>query len=147
MDTDAIYLDYAKAFDKVDHDLLLKKLHRYGFHEQLIAWIESFLTGRSQRVVVDGVSSLAALAISGVPQGSVLGPILFILFVNDMKDCVKYSIIRLFADDTRILKGIDSSENVQELQEDFFAVINWAHVNNMHLHEEKFLYVAHRVLH
>ena len=61
-----------------------------------------------------------------------------------MKDCVKYSIIRLFADDTRILKGIDSSENVQERQENLLAVINWAHVNNMHLHEEKFLYVAHR---
>ena len=143
-DTDAIYLDYAKAFDKVDHDLLLKKLRRYGFHEQLIAWIESFLTGRSQRVVVDGVSSFAGLAISGVPQGSVLGPILFILFVNDMKDCVKYSIIRLFADDTRILKGIDTCENVQELQEDLLAVINWARVNNMHLHEEKFQYIAHR---
>ena len=99
-------LDYAKAFDKVDHRLLLEKLKRYGFHPKILSWIESFLANRTQHVVVNGAASIAAIIISGVPQGSVLGPLLFILFIDDMQHCIKYSVIRFFADDTRILKHI-----------------------------------------
>ena len=102
-DTDAIYLDFAKAFDKVDHQLLLKNLRRYGFNERLISWIESFLAERHQQVVINRESSYSAKVRSGVPQGSVLGPLLFILFINDMESCVKHFTIRFFADDTRIL--------------------------------------------
>ena len=105
-DTDAIYLDFAKAFDKVDHRLLLLKMERMGFHRSLVKWIESFLSEREQRVVLDGVASLAAIILSGVPQGTVLGPLLFIIFINDMQLCVTGSIIRFFADDTRILRHI-----------------------------------------
>ena len=105
-DTDAIYLDFAKAFDKVDHRLLLLKMERMGFHRSLVKWIESFLSEREQRVELDGVSSLAAIILSGVPQGTVLGPLLFIIFINDMQLCVTGSIIRFFADDTRILRHI-----------------------------------------
>ena len=146
-DTDAIYLDFAKAFDKVDHKLLLKKLRRLGFHEKLVQWIESFLTGREQRVVLDGVSSVAAIVLSGVPQGTVLGPLLFILFINDMKLCVTGSIIRFFADDTRILRHIYSLADTKVLQEDLLSVVQWAKRNNMALHEDKFELLVHRHRH
>ena len=102
VDTDAIYLDFAKAFDKVDHRLL--KMNKLVFYEKVTKWVESFLSKRQQSVVVDGVSSFEVPIQSGVPQGTVLRPILFIIFINDMKLSVKGSIIRHFADDTRILK-------------------------------------------
>ena len=143
-DTDAIYLDYAKAFDKVDHNLLIAKLRLYGFNKCLIKWIESFLTNRTQSVVVDGHQSLLALIKSGVPQGTVLGPILFILFINDLEKCIKHSTSRFFADDTRISKQIQSVENVAELQEDLNRVIQWSQHNNMVLHEDKFQLLIHR---
>ena len=82
-DTGAIYLNYAKAFNKVDHQLLLSKLQLYGFRSKIISWIESFLTNRTQQVVVDGHMSIIALNISGVPRGTVLGPILFLIFINN----------------------------------------------------------------
>ena len=143
-DFDAIYLDYAKAFDKVDHKLLIKKLHLYGFHPRLINWIESFLTNRTQKVVIDGCFSLLALIISGVPQGTVLGPILFLIFINDIDQCVSHSIIRCFADDTRICKAIRDSSNVTELQADLDHVTQWSIRNNMALHEDKFEFICHR---
>ena len=105
-DMDAIYLDYAKAFDKVDHQLLIRKLQLYGFHPKIIIWIESFLTNRTQQVVVDGHMSIIALIISGVPQGTVLGPILFLIFINDIASCVLHSTLRCFADDTRICRSV-----------------------------------------
>ena len=143
-DVDAIYLDYAKAFDKVDHKLLIKKLHLYGFNPKLINWIESFLTGRTQKVVIDGHFSLLALIISGVPQGTVLGPILFLIFINDIEQCVVHSTIRCFADDTRICRSISDSSNVTELQADLDQVSQWSSRNNMALHEDKFEFICHR---
>ena len=96
-DTDCIYLDYAKAFDKVDHALLIKKLSKYGIHPKIIKWIDSFLNDRTQQVVVDGQLSVAALIVSSVPQGTVLGPILFFIFINDITFCVTNSVICCFA--------------------------------------------------
>ena len=109
-DTDAIYLDFAKAFDKVDQ-------------QHLIAWIASFLTDSPQHVVVNGISSLVAMIISGVLQGSVLDPLLFILFINDLQGCVESSVIRFFAYDTRLLKQIHCHEDSAMLQKDFDSVI------------------------
>jgi hypothetical protein len=142
-DTDVIYLDFAKAFDKVDHPLLIKKLERYGIHPKMIAWISSFLSGRTQSVVVNGIHSFIAAIISGVPQGTVLGPILFILFINDIGDCVNHSTVRCFADDTRLSSKIDTSLDCSKLQEDLYAVIKWSERNNMQLHEDKFEYLYH----
>ena len=142
-DMDAIYLDYAKAFDKVDHQLLLSKLQLYGFHSEIIRWIESFLTNRSQQVIVDGYMSITAPIISGVPQGTVLGPILFLIFINDIASCVSHSTLRCFADDTRIYRSISDLNNVRKLQSDLEEVTKWSARNNMTLHEDKFEYICH----
>ena len=142
-DTDCIYLDYAKAFDKVDHALLIRKLSKYGIHPKIITWIESFLQGRTQQVVVEGQLSFAALIISGVPQGTVLGPILFLIFINDITHCVSSSVIRCFADDTRIMKAISHTPDMTLLQHDLDRVTQWSIRNNMSLHEDKFEFLSH----
>ena len=144
-DTDCIYLDYAKAFDKVDHALLIKKLSKYGIHPKIIKWIDSFLNDRTQQVVVDGQLSVAALIISGVPQGTVLGPILFLIFINDITFCVTNSVIRCFADDTRIMKAISQTQDMPLLQQDLDRVTQWSIRNNMSLHEDKFEFLSHAV--
>ena len=142
-DTDAIYLDFAKAFDKVDHQLLLKKLKAFGVTGKVFQWIESFLLDRDQYVAVNGVKSAVSKVISGVPQGTVLGPILFIIFINDMNESIVSSILRSFADDTRILKAIHSYLDVPELQVDLDNIIKWSRDNNMSLHKNKFELLQH----
>ena len=144
-DADAIYLHYAKAFDKVDHNLLIKKMHILGIHPKIILWIENFLSNRTQKVVVDGYVSIIALIISGVPQGTVLGPKCFLIFINDIYLCIKHSTTRCFADDTRLLKAIICNEaDVTTLQSDLDSVIKWSVTNNMTLHEDKFEFICHR---
>lgn len=143
-DFDSIYLDYAKAFDKVDHTLLIRKLALYGIHSKVIKWIESFLSNRKQAVVVDGHLSLLAAIISGVPQGTVLGPVLFLIFINDIENCIMHSIVRCFADDTRISIAVRSEQDVKLLQQDLENVIQWSDRNNMALHKDKFEYMCHK---
>jgi ribonucleases P/MRP protein subunit RPP40 len=122
--TDAIFLDFKKAFDTVPHEKLIKKLESYSIDDQIIQWIKSFLTGRSQRVVLDGVCSDELEVSSGVPQGSVIGPILFLIYINDIVDNVK-SNVRLFADDTLIYRKILSTEDISILQGDLDVISKW----------------------
>ena len=87
--------------------------------------------------------SFAALIISGVPQGTVLGPILFLIFINDITNCVSDSVIRCFADDTRLMRSISTCNDMILLQHDLDRVVEWSLRNNMALHEDKFEYMAH----
>ena len=143
-ETDVIYLDYAKAFDKVDHNILLQKLHNYGIRGQLYTWIKAFLTNRTQTVVVNGQHSYPRSVISGVPQGSVLGPILFILYINDLHKVVCNCNAGSFADDTKIERKIDISEDADSVQHDLDNIIEWSKKNNMVLHEDKFMLLRYK---
>jgi len=121
---DQIYLDFQKAFDKVPHQRLLYKLRKAGIKGTMLSWIESFLTGRRQRVKVNGVYSFWSWVLSSVPQGSVLGPLLFILFINDLPGLIR-CLCMIFADDTKLTKKVDTLEEVDELQEDLNSLHEW----------------------
>ena len=108
--TDTVIMDFAKAFDKVNHSLLLHKLHNYGVRGQVNRWIADFLQDRKQTVVVDGAKSDPVAVKSGVPQGSVLGPNLFLVYINDLPGTVS-SPVRLFADDTAIYRPITTGQD------------------------------------
>jgi len=110
-------LDFSKAFDTVPHDKLLYKLEKYGIQGPLHAWLASFLTHRHMRVVLEGVESQEVPVISGVPQGTVLGPLLFLCHINDLPDHVK-SQVRLFADDCLIYWEIKKPQDHHILQQD-----------------------------
>ena len=116
--TDLILLDFSKAFDKFAHKKLISKLHFYGIWGKTLSWVKDFLDSHSQAVVFNGVKLDKIAVSSGVPQGSVLGPILFLAYINDLPDDVK-SRVRLFADDTAIYLAISSEGESITLQNDF----------------------------
>ena len=122
----------------------MEKLQKYGFSPQFIIWIKSFLTNRPQSVVLDGIHSYVASIISGVPQGTVLGPILFIIFINDMEHCIQHSVVRFFADDSRVSKQISCEQDTELLQNDLDNIIKWSIANNMLVHEDKFELMIHK---
>lgn len=122
LQTVIVTLDLAKAFDSVSHKRLLLKLSRYGIGEQLLQWFNSYLEGRSQRCVVHGCSSNSLPVLSGVPQGSILGPLLFLVFFNDLPTVVD-SQVALFADDSKCAQVINRAEDCELLQE---------HLDNLH---------------
>ena len=95
-----MYLDFAKAFDKVDFNIVLEKIRKLGINGELLKWIKSFLTDRTQNVVVNGKTSHTMEVISVVPQGSVLGPLIFLILLEDIDSNVDYSKVRSFADNT-----------------------------------------------
>ena len=130
---DVVYLDFAKAFDKVDHGITLRKLKLLGIKGQLGRWICSFLTNRVQSVLVEGKTSKLKPVTSGVPQGSVLGPLLFLVLIGDIDKTVASSFLSSFADDTRVGKGIASEEDIHNLQADLEAFYQWSVDNNMTL--------------
>ena len=122
---DIIYTDFAKAFDKVPHQRLLRKMKDIGIVGNVLNWVRSFLTGRNQRVRVENEFSNSVPVKSGIPQGSVLGPTLFVIFINDMPEIVE-SMCQLFADDAKIFRNVSSREDCIKLQNDLDKLTEWS---------------------
>ena len=136
--TDAILLDFSKAFDKVDHKLLISKINHSGIHGRLLSWLTSFLDHRVQHVVVDGCVSNSNPVLSGVPQGTVLGPLLFLIYINDIADNLSPgSSLRLFADDSLLYREIKSPIDSVILQKDLDSLQEWETLNKMEFHPGK----------
>jgi len=122
---DVIYLDFQKAFDKVPHARLIKKLKAHGIDGKTLTWIETWLSGRLQRVVLNGSKSNWTEVMSGVPQGSVLGPLLFVIFINDIDDNIAHELLK-FADDTKLFGAVSTKEEVDELRKDLHKLFCWS---------------------
>ena len=122
---DVILLDFAKAFDKVLHKRLLHKLCHYGVRGKTLQWIPSFLSSRTQQVLVEGCESAKLDVLSGVPQGTVLGPLLFLVYINDLPEVVSTSTLRLFADDSLLYRQVRNQTDSKDLQNDLSALEEW----------------------
>ena len=125
IDLDIIFLDFSKAFDSVPHQRLLSKLESYGVCGPVLEWTRSFLSSRRQQVVVEGVVSSWVQVLSGVPQGSVLGPLLFVCYINDMPDMIT-SFIYMYADDAKILNSVSGDVDQASLQSDLDTLTEWS---------------------
>ena len=134
----SILIDLQKAFDTIDHDILFSKLHYYGVRGVALSWFKSFLSNRSQRVSVSGIKSTVKYLLFGVPQGSVLGPLLFLIYINDLYNAIPYSLTNLFADDTMLL---DQSKSLKALSKiinsDLKCLVNWLTANKICLNSKK----------
>ena len=134
---DVTYCDFRKAFDKVPHRRLLQKVSAYGFRGRILTWLTSFLLGRQQRVHVGGDSSEWHPVHSGILQGSLMGPLLFVLYVNDLPRCVAHSLVYLFADDLKVFRSIRIPKDSRKLQDDIDQIYKWAEHSLLQLHPEK----------
>ena len=133
---DAIYFDFAKAFDNVSHERLLSKLKSHGINGKVLEWIKVFLSNRRQIVNVNGMKSDPATVLSGIPQGNVLGPILFVIYINDLPEVVKCGTY-LFADDTKIFRQITTKEDALQLQSDINSLEQWSQKWLLTFHPKK----------
>lgn len=134
---DVIYLDMSKAFDKVSHRQLINKLYQYGFRGNILNWFQSYLHDRKQRVTVLGATSIPLSVTSGVPQGSILGPMLFLLYVNDLPETVSSSRVATFADDTKLFKAISNMTDSSSLQKDLEDLGQWSLSSGLKFNESK----------
>lgn len=133
---DSIYTDFSKAFDKVNHRILCKKLQLFGIHGSLLRWIESYLERRNQLVALKAELSAPICVTSGVPQGSHLGPLFFIVFINDLIENLSCPCL-LYADDLKVFSVIKSIKDAESLQNDLNSITHWCKVNHMFLNVKK----------
>src|SRR3981081_1675878 len=133
---DVIFLYLHTAFDKVLHVRLLEKVKAIGIDGKILRWIGEWLNRRKQRVVLNGSESEWIEVTSGVPQGSVLGPILFLIFINDIDECIKTRIWK-FADDTKVVGRVGSKKGIELITEDLLALVKWCQDWQMVFNVEK----------
>ena len=134
---DVVYCDFMKAFDKVSHIRLIQVMNYYCIPINIVNWVKDFLRNRMQRVMIRGVPSSWHKVISGVPQGSVLGPILFLIYINTLTEVVQHSDLVLFADDNKLYKEIIKDEGKELLQIDIDAILNWTTNSLLLFHPDK----------
>lgn len=134
---DVIYTDFSKAFDRIRHSFLLEKLHEIGIHSSMFLWLKSYLSNRSQCVNILGSKSRFFKVTSGVPQGSHLGPLLFIIFINDVANLFKYSKCLMYADDLKLFLSVKSILDAISLQSDIDLLSNWCQYNCLYLNINK----------
>ena len=133
-----IFLDFSKAFDTVNHDILLEKLKHYGIQGCALSWFRSYLSNRPQYVTYNGTTSMSQTIKCGVPQGSILGPLLFLIYINDLGNVCINTMPLLFADDTNLFA---SGTNIIQLQDavtnDLNSIAEWLKVNRLSLNIKK----------
>ena len=134
---DLIFLDFSKAFNSVPHNELLQKLWAIGITGPLWHWFQNYLTNRYHYVCIDGESSPLLPVLSGVPQGSILGPMLFRIYINDLPNAISHATSYLFADDTKLLKSISTHNDSLVLQHDIDALVAWSRKWNLPLNQHK----------
>ena len=133
-----VYLDFSKAFDTVNHRILLKKLEHYGIRGPALLWFESYLSGRKQFVTYDNVSSSHSYITCGVPQGSILGPLLFLIYINDLNYVCKDAMSIFFADDSNLfINGKDATKIESDLNEILNNISEWLKINKLSLNVKK----------
>ena len=135
---DIIMLDYSKAFDKINHSILLFKLKKLGISGEVGKWIGNFLLNRTQHVTIDGEISTKSPVKSGVPQGTILGPVLFLIYIADIGDCLTSSNMASYADDSKLLNTIRSWRDNKNLKSDLSKIYNWTKNNLMEFNSTKF---------
>jgi len=134
----ALVMDFAKTFDKVSHSILISKLIRANLDPIIVRWILNFLSNRFQRTVIEGVQSKSLSVTPGVPQGSVLGPFLFLIFINDISEPLQHCTIRLFADDALAYMTMKNNGGQISFQSDINKLAEWATSNQMQFNINKF---------
>lgn len=134
----SVFIDLQKAFDTVDHHILFSKLRHYGIRGLALSWFKSFLSFRKQFVSISGSRSKSQYISHGVPQGSVLGPLLFLLYINDLHEAIPYSTVNLFADDTMLFKSDTSTKALtKKINIDLKCLTNWLNANKISVNSAK----------
>jgi hypothetical protein len=144
---DAVYLDFAKAFDKVDIAILMRRLKEKNITGTIARWIHAWLTGRTQHVIANGDISSPSQVTSGVPQGSVLGPLLFLVMIDSITACGTSSWISIFADDSRLANVVKSTADAEAIQEDLEKIYSWQKTSNTEFNADKFEVLQYGLMH
>ena len=134
---DTVYLDFSKAFDKCDHGIIFHKLKSLGIGGRVGRWLFGFLTDRFMQVLVNGVKSKKSSLVSGVPQGSVLGPVLFLVYISDIAERLKANTL-VYVDDTKVRQRVNKEEDIELMQVELDKLYQWGRNNNMEFNGKKF---------